>query len=152
METKATQFYFNYDIIPEHNLLIESFNGTLTLDLMKKIKSNESKDEYFKPELNVIADVRQLTFDGTTEQVTEYLNFAITHGSIMGKRKTAVIFATPNQHVYSNIFSKVSNNTQMAVHHFQEVKSALKWINCDKAHDEVENMLHEIRAKSFLVE
>lgn len=151
MDKKNTQFYFNYEILSEHNLILETFTGTLTLDLMKKVKSDETKDPRFKPELNVIADVRGLIFDGTTHEVGEYINFALNHGSIMGKRRTAVIFATPNQHVYSEIFSKLNNGNELAVHHFNEVKNALKWINCDKHHEEIEGLLNEIKKKSFEV-
>lgn len=151
MELKNSLFYFNYEIFEEHNLLLETFTGRITLELMKKAKSDESLDPRFSPKLNVIADVRSLMFDGTTQQVSEYINFAFEQGGIMGKRKTAVIFATPNQHVYSEIFSKLNNQNLLAVHHFQEVKSALKWINCDKHHTEIEAKLKEIKLNSFQV-
>lgn len=151
MGTKKTLLYFNYEIFPEHNLLIEAYTGTVTLELMKKAKGCVTLDPRYKPEFNVIADVRNLTFDGTTQEIADYINFTLKHGKIVGKRKSAVIFSTPNQHVYSDLYSRLNPETVHSVHHFQEIESALKWIDSIKTSTEIEHSLNDIKKKSFVL-
>ncbi len=152
MEAISKKLFFNYEILKEEKLIIESFRGTMTLDFMKQYKAGEVENKDFTPEMNVLSDVRSLSFDGTTQEIEDYFSFTIESGNILGKRRSAVLYSTPSQHAYSFIYKKINRDQPIEIEVFNDIEKALFWLNQSIDPLVVESKLNKLKQHSLIME
>ncbi len=152
METTSKKLFFNYEILKEEKLIIEAFGGTMTLDFMKQYKAGEVNHTDFTTEMNVLSDVRSLSFDGTTQEIEDYLNFTIESGNIIGKRKSAILYSNPSQHAYAFIYKKINKSQPIHIEVFNDIEKALFWLNQEINSNEVETKLKKLKQHTFSIE
>lgn len=93
----------SYVILKEKKLVIDMFDGALTLENFKGHKLKQVAEKDFSPEYSLIIDFRFIEVRMTIEDVKEYAEFVAKRGDVIGVRKAAVIVKNPNQFIYAGL-------------------------------------------------
>ncbi len=117
-----------YEIILEHNLVIEYHRGILKAGSYINFKKTLFSDPLFKPNLNHFIHFKNVTFDTNKHDINEFVSFMKTNTKSIGKRKIAFITNTPNQVVSTTLYKMMLNNLNQSVEIFSTNDNALKWL------------------------
>jgi hypothetical protein len=122
---------FKYLIIPDLNLIIESWIGNFNFDEILEQKKMESADPKWKDNYNVLADDRQTNFEINVllNDNSKYLSLS---QNFIKKRKTALLTSLPHQ-VVTSILLQMHKHPEALVELevFSTVKAAINWLNID---------------------
>ncbi|MBN4082790.1 hypothetical protein JYT50_00210 [bacterium AH-315-A23] len=128
---------YRYTILEEINLIIQFYQGDITLSGLKNMKRNLFRDKCYNPEYKVLSDVRLSNNSLTLEEVEEY-------GTWVGKKLQAarvnlntILTSTPQQVVQSMMFSLNKNLKKDSYMVFSTLESALLFLKIDISYFEV---------------
>jgi hypothetical protein len=117
-----------YRIFPQHQLIVETYSGAMTLEAYQQMKFDELNDALFDNKFNVMADLRQATFK-KNESFEMLLAFISKNKDIFDKRKSAIVVNTPEQTPRAYIFTKkIIEAAPIASNLFSTVEAALIWL------------------------
>ncbi len=116
-----------YEIIPEKNLLIETFSGRVTLDDVVTFLQEILEDPRYSPEMNGIADLREVDLDVSYDQVRELVDWL---GSLetRTRRRWAFVTGRPVTHGISRIFAALGEDLQERIEYFDSLEEAIRWL------------------------
>lgn len=117
-----------YEIIKEHNLLVEYHSGTLDLNTYINFKNTIFNDPLFKPDLNHLIHFKNVQFNTTQQDINEFVSFMKSHSTAIEKRKIAVITNTPNQVVTTTLYKMMLKSLNQSIEVFSTNNSALHWL------------------------
>lgn len=137
-------FTCKQSILKEHNIRLVSCIGNFNIDEVSSFKSEENKSLQKPQNMDVICDIRQVSFDTITDEISQLSRLLKSAGDLDSKRKTAIITETFNQHVYANIFCKLNAGYPNQVKVFLTLKDALKWLQSKITTEEIELTLHRM--------
>jgi len=120
--------YIDYKIIPEKRLVVEFFSGILTLDKLVKFKSRVANDRLYNPDFNIIDDLREVRFVISKEELFEYVSFIQNKKELYGKRRSALLTATPNHVVFTSLFSSWCTDLPIDIGIVSSIDGALRWV------------------------
>lgn len=148
MEFKYEGIYCGYEILKEERLLFELYKGVLTLPAMKKYIETLVQEPDYNNNFDLLTDISQVTYDATTQEVAEFARYLIAQGHTIGIRKTAVLYKTPNQHVYAYIYMQLYKDIPHLIKLFTDKNEAIEWLRPN--HDNAGNIakLTELQNKS----
>ena len=128
---------YRYTILEEINLIIQFYQGDITLSGLKNMKRNLFQDKGYNSEYKVLSDLRLSNNSLALEEVEEY-------GIWMGKKLkavrvnlSAILTSTPQQVVQSMIFSLNKNLEKDSYTVFSTLESALLYLRVDISYSEV---------------
>ena len=131
----SEQKRYNYHILPELNLIIDSFSGTFTYDEIITCKINQAKDSLWRSDYNVLADIRNLKITYTEDIIRSYAKPKGRVTEIISKRKSAALTLTPDQVVFEFILqSNTSLDLGIEINFFSTLNAALSWLGIDVKH------------------
>jgi len=118
-----------YKIIKEHNVIIMSYTGIVTLENYVALKMKMINDKDYLTSYNYIEDYSDLVFNVTDEDVKAYVEFATTYENY--KRQTALITNTPNNVIIGYMYDLYKDGRISKIEVVSTLASALKWCNID---------------------
>lgn len=139
-----SQFYDQY------NIIIQSFNGEITLDLLKSFKRKELQKEGFARPINILCDIRGLKISSLVNETTDFISFSMENGELYIKRKSAVLVKNASQHVYASLFSTSTKDMPNQIKVFTNISEALNWLGISLNSDEAEELLIEVKKQSAI--
>ena len=117
-----------HKVFPDFKIIIEYFNGAITLNDIIENDKNIVIDKQYKLNYNSIIDFRNAQLILSQDDISSYLNFVITNSKIIGKRKVAFITRTPDHVALLTIYEMLSENLPMTYNIFSTIEASLKWI------------------------
>ena len=117
-----------YEILLEHNLVIEYHSGLLDANSYINFKKTLFSDPLFRPNLNHFIHFKDVEFDATQQDINEFILFMKTKTGAIGKRKIVLITNTPNQVVSTTIYKIMQKNLNQSVEIFSTNIKALNWL------------------------
>lgn len=130
-----------YRIFPQHQLIVETYIGAVTMEDYQQMKFAELNDALFNSKFNVMADLRRAEFK-KNESFEMLLAFISKNKDIYDKRKSALVANTIEQTPGALRFTnKVTEAAPIASNLFSTVEAALIWLGIydDQLIDELKN-------------
>lgn len=134
-----------YSIIKEKKLIIEVFDGSMTMENFKAFKIKQASDPDFDPTYNNISITDNLIINATINQIDTLVNFLANHAEIIGKRKSAVCVNSQNLLVYTSIYKSLQNKLPQEYQIFSNLSDALNWLDLSESFTEIQLHLNEIK-------
>lgn len=120
-----------YRILPEHRLVISSYNGSISEKEIILTKEGVLRDKAFKMEYNILDDFSGVEFEITKESFTRILLWLKENFS--WNRKSAVIAQTPAQVASIIRFDALNRESlPMEIKIFNTPQAALLWMGIDR--------------------
>lgn len=119
-----------YVILKDLKLVIDIFEGILTLENFKEHKLKQINEMDFDPNFNLISDFTNIEVRMSLEDVKEYTEFVKKHSKPMvGRRKAAVVVNNPNQFIYAKQYdSNIKEETGQQLYTFTGFDEAIAWL------------------------
>lgn len=145
-----SSFKSPYKILSNHNLIIEYYSGDIDFVSFMNFKKKLILEPLFTPNLNILIHFKNATFKITDKEINKYIHFSETNLKVIGKRKIALITATPNQVVVSTLFKVIQRIKSKSVEIFSTKESALRWLNIKELSTiEVTHILNDLHNKTL---
>ncbi len=120
---------YNTKHFPDLGLILEYFEGEMTLDNFIAHNIQEAKKPDYKLECSTLSDISNLSIIGLTSDISNFVQFSANHGLVETNKKSAILWRTPNQQIYANLYAKLCLNHKLEVKVFSKMKDALEWLN-----------------------
>lgn len=139
----------SYLILKDKKLVIDIYNGILTIDGFKKHKLKQAAEPDFDPEYNLLSDFTKIEVHFSLEEVKEYTDFLQEQRlKVVGKRKAAVVVSNPNQLLYAKQYDKnVKDISEQELVTFLNFNEALAWLNLSDSKQEIMALIEKYRKK-----
>jgi hypothetical protein len=118
----------SYKIDKKNKLLIEKYEGELSIDDMIAHKEEELNDPDFEPDLDVITDITNANFTFNLSIIKKYTDYLIEKGYLIGGSNCAIIIATPHHATNSIKFIELLKEIQNNIDIFSTYEAAMNWI------------------------
>lgn len=141
MNLLQQKLYCKYEILENPKLVIEFYRGALTLPLMKEYVHGLVSDPRYNLNIDLLTDISELIYDGTIQEVEAYAQYLVEMGEVIGSRKTAVVYSSPNQYTYAYVFVKLHHEIPHQIQLFNNQKDAIHWLDLDQDIDIIEKTL-----------
>lgn len=125
--------FIDYIIIPKDKLIIEYFNGKVSLEDVIILQKELAENPNYDPNYNVIDDLRDAQFDLIKEQVIGYVDYITNNKKTIGKRNTAFVTTNPDQVVISSLFESLKKDLPINTLIVITISLALKHVNINPA-------------------
>ncbi len=126
----------SYKILPELRLIIEYYSGIMEVDDIIELKRMEIKDEKYNPNFNFIVSITDIRIDRINQEAASKLvEFMKEDVKIVGKRRSAILTATPEQVAASIIHREESKELPIYFKTVSTVQAAIDWILLPKEYE-----------------
>ena len=144
----------SYKVFPDKRLVLEFHEGIGTFERLEAFKLNEAEDSNFSHNYDTLIDIRNTVIDGDRNDVKRYIEFAIAHGGVSGKRRMAVVTDTPKHVVFFTFMNMCAIALPQNMKLFSTPEAAISWLGDPLSYNEVNTCLQNLRgiAKAYLVE
>lgn len=123
----------SYKILPEFELIIETYVGKFFPSEYERMKKDEFADPQFNMNYNTLVDIRkvEIDFNGAIieDNVSLMSEFLKINKEQIGKRKCAIFTSKPEQVVGSIFFSDYIKTLPITVGAYSTLDGALEWLN-----------------------
>lgn len=116
-----------YQIIPEKNLIIETFSGRVTLDDVVSFLKGILDDPDYSPELNGIVDFREADLDVSYDEIRGLVDWLASRET-RARGYWAFVTDRPVTHGISRIFAALAEGLQRRIEYFGSLEQAARWI------------------------
>ncbi len=117
-----------YKIIPDKRLIIEYFEGILTLDEILKFVRCIKMDKNFDTSFNSLIDLSDMEMEVSAKEVEKYVNYLKKNKSLMGNRKLAMITKTPEHVVIATLYKLLGKDLPLNIKVFSTFEAAIRWL------------------------
>jgi len=136
----------SYIILKEKQLVIDIYDGILTLENFKGHKLKQATEKDFSPNYNLLSDFTTVEVRMSLQDLQEYASFIKAQGNIVGKRKAAVVTNTPNQLVYATAYDKyIKNDVGQDLITFPTFEDAFEWLGLQDSKEEILALIAKFR-------
>ena len=144
----------SYKVFSDKRLVFELHAGIGTFDRLKAFKLTEAADTNFSHDYDTLIDIRNTTIDGDRKDVESYIEFAIAHGGVSGKRRMAVLTDTPKHVVFFTFMNMCTIGLPQSMKLFSTTEAAISWLGDPLTYNEVNTCLQKLlgEAKAYLIE
>ncbi|MEZ4722900.1 MAG: hypothetical protein R2813_13585 [Flavobacteriales bacterium] len=137
---------FGHRIFKEKRLLVQYFNGPLTLQVAIEAKKAQIADPDYDPTFSLILDFRNTTPSFSKSDIQLFVENLRREADINPNRR-AMITSTPNQAAYYMIVQHIASSSAMNYQVVSTIEAALGWIGEDvRLTDLIKDTIEEIRA------
>ncbi|MBN2165759.1 MAG: hypothetical protein JW717_05730 [Marinilabiliaceae bacterium] len=127
-EQTAMKVHIQYLILPKYQLIIETYQGSVTLANYVEMKTKQFADANFNKDFDIIADLRNANFS-FDEPMTDLLDFFSTNKNNIGNRRSALIAQTPKETSKAIIFSNlIQKFATVNANVFSTLEAAYSWL------------------------
>lgn len=119
----------SYAIIEEINLIVQHYQGEMTLNDAKDLKLKVVSDPAFKADSTFIIDCRLADIKLTHEEIDNLCKFISSQTKLSSGNRLAIITDNPNQVFKSTLFSINPNVKHIAYQVFSTITGAVNWLN-----------------------
>jgi len=123
-----------YRVLPDIKIIIEYFNGEITLNDIIENDKNIVIDKHYNLNYNSIIDFRDAQLMLSQDDIINYINFVNKNSEIVGKRKVAFLTSTPDHVALLTIYDMLGESLPMAYNIFSTMKASLKWVGVSISH------------------
>jgi len=117
-----------YVIYPDKKLIVEQYNGLLTLESYINLKNKIWADNQFVSSYDIIADLRNSEFETEKEVYADIINFSRSKAEKFTRRKSAIIVKNPEQMVDALLYEYESEKKlPTIVKVFSTIEAAIIW-------------------------
>ena len=135
-----------YKIIPDKRLIIEYFDGTLTLDEMLRFVDSIRNDEHYDTTFNSLIDLSEVEMAVSTKEVQRYVTFLQKNSSLLENRKLAIITTTPNHVVTGTLYQLLGKDLPLNIRLYSTFGAAVRWLGLfDFAFKDYTNIVKKIK-------
>lgn len=117
-----------YKILTEIPVIVEYYEGLITLNDLIEFEIREMNDENYSPDLNTITDLRNAKLSALDYEVNEFVNFLKQTKGIVGNRKVAIITNTPDQVAITSLYSMYTKDLPIKNEVFSTIEAAISWL------------------------
>ena len=128
---------YRYTILEEINLIIQSYQGDITLSGLKNMKRKLFQDKFYNTEYKVLTDMRLSNNSITIEEVEKYGEWIEEKLKLGSFNLNAILTSTPQQVVQSSIFRLNNNLKKYNYKVLSTLESSLNYLNIDFSHIEI---------------
>ena len=132
--------YTDYRIIPEKNLIIEYYCGSITIEHLIKLKNQMSKEPEYNPSFSIIDDFRDARLLFKKEDIQAYMDYVKNTQKTFGKRKTVFITKTPDQVVRTTLFD-ILIDLPISIKTVSTIKAAIEWLELGEGENDIINSI-----------
>jgi hypothetical protein len=118
----------SYRILPDLELIVESYYGIVSINDYIQLKTAQLIDNQFNPLFSNIADIRNTELSISNDDIIMCINFMKSANGLIGKRRAAVLTATPNQVAISILFARYGKELPVQYEVVSTLEAALKWV------------------------
>jgi len=139
---------YRYSILNNIGLIIQYHENNLTLNGIKRLKSEIIEDKHYNPEYVFLVDVRRAKIKMTGDELFEYGIWTKEIMKLKGLMRLAILTNDPEQVAVSTIYTL--NEKMLPLKHqvFSTLDAALDWLHVDISNQNVvEVEIDRIREK-----
>lgn len=119
----------NYKVIPDLNLIIDYYSGTLTLTEILRLKGKQAKDPLWEPHFNTLSDMRDAFIAMDEEEIKTLASYQVKDEKWRVERKTASLTNEANHVVFEKLFNRLKpKNTKVLVKAFSTFEATISWL------------------------
>lgn len=118
-----------FSIVPECNLLLEFYAGSISLPHFFALKQQEAKHPLYSPRLSVITDIRNVDYHIFNKDfILQFVQFIKSNEIFNAQRKLVIITQTPNQVVWAQLYDDFIQEIGVHVKTVTSLASAYSWL------------------------
>ncbi len=137
---------YNYQILKESNLIIKSYQGTISLSEMYDYVESTSRAADFSAKFNVINDIRDASFILDKVVLLELIQKFKKNKLVYGQRKIVFITSTPNQVVFSTMLNMFKDESNINISVVSTLSAAMNRLNIPISEfSHLDNILHKMQ-------
>ncbi|SDW73015.1 hypothetical protein SAMN05444411_10261 [Lutibacter oricola] len=121
--------YKTYKILTNQHLIIEVYNGDFYIEDVIALKTKLFQDINYKPDYNIIMDLRNATWNISEEEILEYIQFATKNIKSISNRKIAFLTSKPKEVVIGILFSKLNKKLPVTLDVFSTLGASFSFLN-----------------------
>lgn len=137
-----------YCIVKERRLIVEYHKGVGTYEDAMAFRKEQAIDPNFSPEFDIIADLRDLTFDVNVLGLKSLIEFYHQNRNLMGTRRTAIITETPMQVAFATIYKQLHTNLPQSLKIVSTIGAAVNWVGCEFTGIQVSEIIDRLKEKA----
>lgn len=117
----------HYEILPERGLVLETFEGRVTVAALVPFFQSLYADPAWDPSFDGLADLTAATIDMDFDDMTKLVGYMRSSGSASRGRWAFVVGSTLNLGM-SRMFQTLSDDLQDDLRFFLDREEALRWL------------------------
>jgi hypothetical protein len=126
-----------YKILPDLRLIIEVFCGNISFEDAIEMKKREIQDKDYNPNFNFIVSTVDVDISFDEKLVRKYIDIIKDNPKIIGKRRSALITATPTQVAMTILYELALKDLPMNFKIVSTLQAAIEWVGLSKVHESV---------------
>lgn len=134
-----------YCIVKEKHLIVEYHKGIGTYGDAMAFRKEQATDPNFSPDFDMIADLRDLTFDVDILGLKSLVEFYHQNKNLMGVRRVAIITETPMQVAFATIYKQLHTTLPQSLKVVSTVGAAVNWVGCELTGMQVSDLLFGLK-------
>ena len=123
----------NYIILPDLNLILDSYSGEINLVEVLRLKGEQAKDPLWNPHFNTLADMRIANINFEEEEIETLASYQVKDNRWASERKTASLTSEANHVVFETLFNLLKpKDSKVLVRAFSTLEASLKWLGIEQ--------------------
>ncbi len=136
----------SYKILKKENLIVEFFQGIITIDSFIQFKEQLIQDSNFSLDYNYFIYFKEVTFNIKPQEISKYIDFSNKKLPNKKTRKIAIVTHTPKQVVLTTLYKMQTKDTHKKVEIFSTCGKAFYWLDTQPLFDNEKSFIKELQA------
>ncbi|MCE1198561.1 MAG: hypothetical protein LWW85_06295 [Marinilabiliales bacterium] len=122
------EFSAKYLILSDLRLVLESYQGDVTLNALVSHKQMMMSDPSFDPNFNILIDVRGCSFNMDKLDLQRFLEYGRSEAKMRFQRRTALLAETPEQTAATSLLVNRAHDMPILMEVFSTETAAMRWV------------------------
>lgn len=127
--------YSTYRFLPELNLVICSYHGSINMNDIVQLTKNVFNDKEFNPEYDLFVDLKDCQGIAFRVDIMDYIDFSRKSLKLQKKIKTGIVVQSLNQEFLVNIYKGFGYLMNMEIEYFKRIDQYTEWMKYN--HDQI---------------
>jgi len=123
---------YKYKVLKEQKLIIAFHKNIVTIKELKLVRALIMNDKDVDPSFKILIDLRSAKFDITIEEMSNYGKWLSKNTELKQSSPKIILTNTPNQVVYSTIFSRTMGINEFGYSVYSSLYDSLVFLQIDK--------------------
>lgn len=120
--------YTSHTIIPDLNLIITNFQGTISMKDVIQLNLQFIADKSFDSSFDLLMDFRDSTALAFKIDIADFFDFFKTNVVLKKRIRSGILYSTLNQKFLISVYKPTASLMNIEAMGFQEINECLDWM------------------------